>query len=47
MESFVYNGLPSRVIFGVGSLDQLDREIGLLGATRAIVLSTPAYVTGA
>ncbi|CAE6725027.1 maleylacetate reductase [Paraburkholderia aspalathi] len=41
MESFVYNGLPSRVIFGVGSLDQLDREIGLLGATRAIVLSTP------
>ena len=41
MESFVYNGLPSRVIFGAGSLDQLDREIGLLGATRAIVLSTP------
>src|ERR1700758_2149673 len=41
MESFVYNGLPSRVIFGADSLDQLDREIGLLGATRAIVLSTP------
>ncbi|WNC92141.1 maleylacetate reductase [Paraburkholderia sp. FT54] len=41
MEPFIYNGLPSRVIFGAGSLDQLDREIGLLGATRAIVLSTP------
>ncbi len=41
MEPFIYNGLPSRVIFGAGSLDQLDREIDLLGATRAIVLSTP------
>src|SRR5258708_31652384 len=41
MEPFIYNGLPSRVIFGAGSLDELDREIGLLGATRAIVLSTP------
>jgi len=41
MESFVYNGLASRVIFGAGSLDQLDREIALLGATRAMVLSTP------
>src|SRR5579864_4848253 len=41
MEPFIYNGLPSRVIFGAGSLDQLDREIGLLGAKRAIVLSTP------
>jgi maleylacetate reductase len=41
MESFVYQGLPSRVVFGVGSLDQLGREIELLGAQRAIVLSTP------
>jgi maleylacetate reductase len=41
MEPFVYNGLPSRVIFGAGSLDQLGREIERLGATRAIVLSTP------
>jgi alcohol dehydrogenase class IV len=29
------------VIFGVGSLAQLGREIELLGATRALVLSTP------
>jgi maleylacetate reductase len=41
MDPFVYNGLPARVIFGVGSLDQLGREIELLGATRALVLSTP------
>jgi maleylacetate reductase len=41
MDPFVYNGLPTRVIFGVGSLDQLGREIELLGATRALVLSTP------
>lgn len=41
MDAFVYNGLPARVIFGVGSLAHLEREIGLLGATRALVLSTP------
>ncbi|WP_179400933.1 maleylacetate reductase [Burkholderia guangdongensis] len=41
MESFVYNGLPGRVVFGAGSLAQLPREIERLGATRAIVLSTP------
>ncbi|MGU7774255.1 maleylacetate reductase [Burkholderia sp. MR1-5-21] len=41
MQSFIYNGLPSRVIFGAGSLAQLPQEIERLGATRAIVLSTP------
>jgi maleylacetate reductase len=41
MDPFVYNGLPARVIFGVGSLEHLSREIGLLGASRALVLSTP------
>jgi len=41
MQAFVYNGLPSRVIFGVGALLQLEREIELLGAKRAIVLATP------
>jgi alcohol dehydrogenase class IV len=41
MKPFIYNGLPSRVIFGQGSLDQLGREIDLLGATRALVLATP------
>jgi len=41
MTPFVYQGFPSRVVFGTGSLDQLDCEIELLGAKRAIVLATP------
>jgi maleylacetate reductase len=41
MLSFVYNILPSRVIFGVGSLDKLPEEIDRLGAHRALVLCTP------
>ncbi len=41
MRSFVYNGQPSRVVFGAGSLQYLEREVSLLGATRAIVLCTP------
>ncbi|MBL8379227.1 MAG: maleylacetate reductase [Burkholderiales bacterium] len=38
---FVYTGHAVRVVFGAGSLDHLEREIGLLGARRALVLSTP------
>jgi maleylacetate reductase len=41
MRDFVYNGQPSRVVFGPGSLAYLEREIDLLGAKRALVLSTP------
>lgn len=41
MKEFVYNGQPSRVVFGPGSLVHLEREIDLLGARRALVLSTP------
>ncbi|HYN64459.1 MAG TPA: maleylacetate reductase, partial [Candidatus Limnocylindrales bacterium] len=41
MKDFVYNGLPSRVVFGVGALIHLEREIEVLGAQRALVLSTP------
>ena len=41
MDNFVYNGQASRVIFGAGSLSFLEREIDLLGSTRALVLSTP------
>lgn len=41
MKEFVYNGQPSRVVFGAGSLQYLEREIDLLGARRALVLSTP------
>ena len=38
---FVHNSHPGRVVFGVGSLVHLDREISLLGAGRALVLATP------
>ena len=41
MLSFVYQVLPSRVIFGAGSLDKLPGEIERLGASKALVLSTP------
>jgi alcohol dehydrogenase class IV len=41
MLSFVYQMLPSRVVFGAGCLEKLPEEIQRLGATRALVLSTP------
>ena len=41
MRAFVYSAQPSRVVFGVGALDQLGVEIERLGAKRALVLSTP------
>ena len=41
MNNFVYIGRPARVIFGAGSLQQLGAEIELLGARKALVLSTP------
>ena len=44
MHNFVYNGQPSRVVFGAGSIAHLEREIELLGAKRALVLSTPEQV---
>jgi maleylacetate reductase len=47
MNPFTYAAQPSRVIFGAGSLSQLGREIELLGAKRALVLSTPEQVDAA
>jgi maleylacetate reductase len=41
MLQFSYEPQPTRVIFGVGRLDQLAGEVARLGATRALVLSTP------
>ena len=41
MQSFIYQGMPSRVVFGAGSIEHLEREIDLLGAKRALILSTP------
>ncbi|WP_369991884.1 maleylacetate reductase [Pseudomonas xanthosomatis] len=41
MKNFTYTGLPARVIFGKGSLQNLEEEIDRLGSRRALVLSTP------
>lgn len=44
MRSFIYQGLPARVIFGSGTLAQLPAEVERLGLTRALVLATPQQV---
>lgn len=41
MQPFVYNALPSRVIFGAGTLAQTADELRALGCSRALVLTTP------
>jgi alcohol dehydrogenase class IV len=41
MNPFIYQGLPVRVVFGVGTLQTLGEEIERLGACRALILTTP------
>jgi len=41
MQSFVYNALPGRVIFGQGTVSALKSEMERAGRTRALLLSTP------
>ncbi|MCX2812465.1 MULTISPECIES: maleylacetate reductase [unclassified Pseudomonas] len=41
MNSFTYQGNPSRVVFGTGALEKLAEEIERLGAERALILTTP------
>lgn len=43
MKSFVCALHSGRVVFGAGALADLPREIELLGALRALVLSTPGH----
>lgn len=43
MRSFVYEALPSRVIFGPGALDQLSGEIERLRLAKVMLLSTPHH----
>src|SRR4051794_29552615 len=38
---FVHDPLPTRVIFGAGTLARLGPEVERVGARRALVLSTP------
>ena len=41
MKSFIYSGKRARVIFGVGSVHHVGREVAALGAKRALILSSP------
>lgn len=41
IEPFVYTALPARVVFGSGTLQQVETEAERLGIRRALVLSTP------
>jgi maleylacetate reductase len=41
VRQFVYQGLPSRVIFGPGSVKKLPQEVERLGAKRVLLISTP------
>ncbi|MAW37343.1 MAG: maleylacetate reductase [Rhodospirillaceae bacterium] len=41
MDSFIFKGLPTRVIFGRGKLAVLGHEVERLGLTRVAVLTTP------
>jgi alcohol dehydrogenase class IV len=42
MHSFTFDQPAYRVIFGAGSIEKLPDEVTRLGATRALVVSTPA-----
>lgn len=41
MQSFIYNALPSRVVFGSGTIEQVAEEVRGLGCARAFLLTTP------
>ncbi|MCF3639840.1 maleylacetate reductase [Rhizobium sp. TRM95111] len=45
--SFMYTGNPARILFGCGSRARLAEEIGRLGRSHALVLSTPFQKTDA
>lgn len=47
MSSFIYTAHAARVIFGAGAIKHLAREIELLGAQRALILSTPEQASDA
>lgn len=44
LDHFIYQSQPNRVVFGVGTLQQLPEEMTLLGCQRAVILSTPGQV---
>jgi maleylacetate reductase len=46
MQSFVYDALPTRVVFGSGTVAQVRPEAERLGVRRVLVLSTPGRGEG-
>lgn len=44
MDSFVFKGVPARVVFGSGTLARLPGELDRLGLGRALILSTPQQI---
>ncbi len=42
MQPFDYTSLPGRVLFGAGRLQEVEAEVRRLGASRALILCTPA-----
>ena len=47
MNAFEFQARLPRVVFGAGALQHLPREVDLLGAQRALVLSTPGQAASA
>jgi alcohol dehydrogenase class IV len=41
VKQFIFSGLPTRVVFGIGSIKQLPAEVERLGAKRVLLISTP------
>lgn len=41
MDAFEYSGLPTKVIFGQGKIDQLPEAVAAMGLQRCMVLTTP------
>jgi maleylacetate reductase len=46
LPSFTYDGLPGRVVFGVGSVERLGEELDRLGARRVLALAGKRAVDG-
>jgi alcohol dehydrogenase class IV len=44
MRDFIYDQLPSRIVFGAGAFDKLAAEVDRLGLSKLLVLSTPGQV---
>ena len=47
IRAFTFKGLPSRVVFGDGTLGEVGPEIERLGRSRALVLSTAGHAAAA